>query len=206
VTVLLRSAMYVSPIELAVWWIAFSLVVAPREHRFGWRRVFAGFVIGHVGATVSTAALQMWEAQAFPNPDLIPERIDVGASYGFFAFAALATYHGSARRRLLWAAGLVAAAAGGNGPGFRMDGHRARDRGAAGFRVLPTRESRRRGAPRGARPGPAAVRDGALIRHGPRSHGFGSAEFHRATDCGGAAEFDDAAEPLVPVARATCDT
>lgn len=96
--------MYVSPIELAVWWIAFSLVVAPREHRSGWRRVFAGFVIGHVGATVSTAALQMWEAQAFPNPDLIPERIDVGASYGFFAFAALATYHGSARRRLLWAA------------------------------------------------------------------------------------------------------
>lgn len=113
VTVLLRSDMYVSPIELAVWWIAFSLVVAPREHRFGWRRVFAGFVIGHVDATVSTAALQMWEAQAFPNPDLIPERIDVGASYGFFAFAALATYHGSARRRLLWAAGLVTAAAGG---------------------------------------------------------------------------------------------
>ena len=105
--------MYVSPIELAVWWVAFSLVVVPREHRSGWRRVFAGFVIGHVGATVSTAALQMWEAQAFPNPDLIPERIDVGASYGFFAFAALATYHGPARRRLLWAAGLVAAAAGG---------------------------------------------------------------------------------------------
>ena len=67
VTVLLRSAMCVSPIELAVWWIAFSLVVAPRGHRFMWRRVFA----------------------------------------------ALATYHGSVRRRLLWAAGLVAAAAGG---------------------------------------------------------------------------------------------
>ena len=99
--------MYVSPIELAVWWIAFSLVVVPREHRSGWRRVFAGFVIGHVGATVSTAALQMWEAQAFPNPDLIPERIDVGASYGFCALAALATYRGSLRRRLLWAGGLV---------------------------------------------------------------------------------------------------
>ncbi|WTI32147.1 hypothetical protein OH817_11370 [Kocuria rhizophila] len=36
VTVLVRSAMYVSPAELLIWWVGFSLVVAPMERRFGW--------------------------------------------------------------------------------------------------------------------------------------------------------------------------
>ena len=63
-TVLLRSAMYVSPIELAVWWIAFSLVVAPMEHRFGWRRVFASFAIGH-----AIAVLLGFACYRLVNPD-----------------------------------------------------------------------------------------------------------------------------------------
>lgn len=64
VAVLLRSAMYVLPIELAVWWIAFSLVVAPMEHRFGWRRVFASFAIGH-----AIAVLLGFACYRLVNPD-----------------------------------------------------------------------------------------------------------------------------------------
>lgn len=113
VTVLLRSAMYVTPMELVLWWALFSVVVARLEHRFGWQRVLVGFAVGHVGATVSVALLQQWGPQVFPVPALSPAWIDVGASYGFFALAALATYHGTTRRRVLWVVGLVAVAAGG---------------------------------------------------------------------------------------------
>ena len=108
VTVLVRSAMYVSPLELLIWWVGFSLVVAPLEHRFGWQRVLTGFVIGHVGATVAVAWLQVTLLRAAELSVPSPVLIDVGASYGFCALAALATYRGSRRRRVLWAAGLVA--------------------------------------------------------------------------------------------------
>lgn len=107
VTVLLRSAMYVSPGELVVWWVGFSLVVAPLEHRFGWQRVLVGFSVGHVLATVAVAWLQVWAIRAENHPDPSRVLIDVGASYGFSALAALATYQGSLRRRLLWAGGIV---------------------------------------------------------------------------------------------------
>jgi len=107
VTVLVRSAMYVSPAELLIWWVGFSLVVAPMERRFGWQRVLAGFVLGHVGATVAVAYLQVWLFRTAELPVPSPVLIDVGASYGFCALAALATYRGPLRRRLLWAGGLV---------------------------------------------------------------------------------------------------
>lgn len=103
---LLRSSMYVTPLELPVWWIAFSLVVAPLERRFGWRRVLGGFVVGHVGATVAVARLQLWVGPDPSLPELAPTRIDVGASYGFFALAALATYGSEGRRRVLWIAAI----------------------------------------------------------------------------------------------------
>ena len=107
VTVLVRSAMYVSPAELAIWWVGFTLVVAPLEHRFGWQRVLTGYVAGHVIATVAVAWLQVWALRSTAH--VTPSRVlvDVGASYGFCALAALATYQGPLRRRLLWAGGIV---------------------------------------------------------------------------------------------------
>lgn len=108
VTVLVRSAMYVSPVELLIWWVGFSLVVAPLEHRFGWQRTLAGFALGHVGATVAVAYLQVWLFRTAELPVPSPVLIDVGASYGFCALAALATYRGALLRRLLWAGALVA--------------------------------------------------------------------------------------------------
>ncbi|MDO4919835.1 rhomboid-like protein [Kocuria sp.] len=107
-TVLVRSAMYVTPPELLLWWILFSVVVAPLEHRVGWRRVLVGFAVGHMGATLAVAPVQLWAAQQMQGPAVAFERIDVGASYGFFALAALATFHGTRRRRLLWLSGVLA--------------------------------------------------------------------------------------------------
>ncbi|RKQ33757.1 rhomboid-like protein [Kocuria tytonis] len=107
VTVLVRSAMYVSFMELLIWWVAFSLVVAPMERRFGWQRMLAGFALGHVAATVAVACLQVWLFRAAALPVPAPVLVDVGASYGFCALAALATYQGSLRRRLTWAGAVV---------------------------------------------------------------------------------------------------
>lgn len=108
VTVLIRSALYVSPLELILWWVLFTLIVARLEHRFGGARVMAGFAIGHVGASLLVAVLTWGAISAGQAGESAAQGIDVGASYGFAALAAMFTYLGSRRRRILWA-GLVVA-------------------------------------------------------------------------------------------------
>ncbi|MEX5272787.1 hypothetical protein RF638_02405 [Kocuria sp. CPCC 205235] len=107
VTVLIRSALYVSPLELIVWWVLFTLVAARLEHSFGSARIMAGFAIGHVGASLAVALLTWGAISTGQVGESAAGGIDVGASYGFAALAALFTYLGSRRRRFIWAAVVV---------------------------------------------------------------------------------------------------
>lgn len=107
VTVLIRSALYVSPLELIVWWVLFTVVVARLEHRFGSARIMAGFAIGHVGASLLVALLTWGAISTGQAGESAAHGIDVGASYGFAALAAMFTYLGTRRRRFIWAALVV---------------------------------------------------------------------------------------------------
>jgi hypothetical protein len=109
VRVLFASAFWVeSGGELFVWAVLFTLVVAPVEQRLGTGRTAAVFAAGHVGATLLTAA-GLWAALRL---DLVESSVvnarDVGASYGFFAVAAVLAYLLASRWRLPWAAVLAA--------------------------------------------------------------------------------------------------
>jgi hypothetical protein len=93
VRVLIASAFWTSGWwELALWAALFAAIVAPVERRIGWRRATLTFVAGHVGATLIVAA-GLWigvQVGAVASADVFAR--DVGASYGFFAVAALAAY------------------------------------------------------------------------------------------------------------------
>lgn len=110
--VLVSSAFWVArPVDLAVWAVAFTIVLAPAERWIGTRWWLLTFAIGHVGATLASQGIVWAAIQA----DALPERVrrvqDVGASYGFFALAALLTFALPARRlRLLYTAALWTAA------------------------------------------------------------------------------------------------
>jgi membrane associated rhomboid family serine protease len=106
--VLFSSAFWVGSFADWVAWVAlFSIFVAPVERWIGTGRTAVVFVLGHVGATLITAA-GLWVAL---HSDLVETSVanarDVGASYGFAAVAAVLAYRFSGRRRLLYAAALV---------------------------------------------------------------------------------------------------
>jgi hypothetical protein len=76
----------------ALWTALFAAVVAPVERRLGRRRTVATFAAGHLGATLVVAA-GLWvgiELGAVAGADVLVR--DVGASYGFFAVAAVAGF------------------------------------------------------------------------------------------------------------------
>jgi hypothetical protein len=108
VRVLFASAFFVSSgPELFGWIVLFSVVVAPVERWLGPARTAMVFFLGHVGATLLTAA-GLWLAL---RSDLVESSVanapDVGASYGFFAVAAVLVYRLGRGSRALYAAALV---------------------------------------------------------------------------------------------------
>ncbi|SDB83544.1 hypothetical protein GA0111570_104156 [Raineyella antarctica] len=107
VGVLLRSAFYVTPLELAGWLVAFTLVLAPLERWVGRWRMLAGFWTGHVGATLLTAAVIAWSVSHHRVPAGISFSVDVGASYGFMALLAMAGYWFTGWLRWVWAVGFT---------------------------------------------------------------------------------------------------
>jgi membrane associated rhomboid family serine protease len=100
IRVLVASAFWTSGWwELALWMALFAAIVGPVERRLGWRRTTLTFAAGHVGATL-IVAVGLWigvQAGAVERADVFAR--DVGASYGFFAIAALAAYLAAPRYR-----------------------------------------------------------------------------------------------------------
>jgi len=112
VRVLISSAFWLSGTgSLLVWGVLLAVVLAPVERRIGSWRLAAVFAIGHVGATLLTAA-GLWAALRL---DAVEHRVvnarDVGASYGFVAVAAALTYLLAPRLRLAYGALLLASLA-----------------------------------------------------------------------------------------------
>ena len=93
--------------ELLVWLILFSLVLAPVERWIGSDRTAFVFALGHAGATLLTAA-GLWLAIRYNAVGTyVTHVIDVGASYGFFAVAAVLAFHLSGRWRTLYLTFLI---------------------------------------------------------------------------------------------------
>jgi hypothetical protein len=108
VRVLVASAFWLpSARQLLLWVVLFSLVLAPVERWIGAARTAAVFALGHVGATLATAA-GLWLAV---DLDLAEHRVvhsvDVGVSYGFFAVVATLAYRLQGRRRFLYIASVA---------------------------------------------------------------------------------------------------
>ena len=94
--------------QLVVWAALFVAVVMPVERRLGWRRTVSAFAAGHLGASLLVAA-GLWVALRIDVIDRNVTRAhDVGASYGFLAVAALATYLFPQRLRVPYAVALGA--------------------------------------------------------------------------------------------------
>ena len=87
--------------------VLFTIVLAPVERRIGSLRTIGVFAIGHIGATLITAA-GLWVALRF---DAVERNVvnarDVGPSYGFFAVAAAMTYLVARELRAPYAAALT---------------------------------------------------------------------------------------------------
>jgi hypothetical protein len=120
VRVLVSSAFLLDrPRDLVAWLVLFPLVLAPAEQWLGSARWIATFAVGHIGATLATAAVVWLAIHRFAGDTSLARAEDVGASYGFLAVAGLFTFalHGRARvayAAVLWAAvvGAVAFAGG----------------------------------------------------------------------------------------------
>jgi len=108
IKVLVTSAFWLSnSMELVVWLVLFTLVLAPVERWLGSARTAFVFALGHAGATLLTAA-GLWLAIRYEAVGTYVEHsIDVGVSYGFFAVAAVLAYGLSGRRRALFLAVIV---------------------------------------------------------------------------------------------------
>ncbi len=93
VRVLISSAFWIPDgRDLILSALLFTLVLAPMERRIGAWRTIGLFAIGHVGATLFTAAgLRIALRFDAVGPGVVHVR-DVGTSYGFFAVAAGMTY------------------------------------------------------------------------------------------------------------------
>ncbi len=107
ISVLVTSAFWVTGPELLAWIVLFPLVLAPAERWLGTLRTIVVFAVGHVGATVITAAgLAFMIRRGYLTRNL-RDVVDVGSSYGFMCVAALFTYRLPGWWRGLWAAALV---------------------------------------------------------------------------------------------------
>lgn len=105
VQVLVSSAFWLSSrFELFAWIFLFTLVMAQVERWIGTLRTVFVFALGHIGATLITA-LGLWLAVYY---DVVEKRVthavDVGASYGFFAVAAVLAFRLSGRVLVLYLA------------------------------------------------------------------------------------------------------
>jgi len=114
IRVLISSAFWLSGTgSLALWAALLALVLAPVERRVGSWRMAVVFAIGHVGATLLTAA-GLWVAL---RVDAVERSVvnaqDVGASYGFLAVAGVLTYLLEPRWRRPYAIGLLGGVTGG---------------------------------------------------------------------------------------------
>lgn len=110
VRVLVASAFWLSGTgAIVVWAVLLAVVVAPVERRIGSWRTGLVFAVGHVGATLITAA-GLWTALRL---DAVERSVvtaqDVGASYGLLAVAGALTYLLVPRLRLPYATALVVA-------------------------------------------------------------------------------------------------
>ena len=85
-----------------------AVVLAPAEFWLGTRRAVAVFAIGHVGATLLTAAGIAIALHFGAAPRGIERTIDVGISYGTYCIAGVLTYRLPRPWRYAWAAGLLA--------------------------------------------------------------------------------------------------
>ncbi|MGA9762882.1 MAG: rhomboid-like protein [Gaiellaceae bacterium] len=108
IRVLVASAFWLSSsVEIGVWLVLFSLVLAPVERWIGSARTALVFAAGHVGATLLTAA-GLWLAIRYEVVgSYIEHAIDVGVSYGFFAVAALLAFRLTGRLRALYLAVVI---------------------------------------------------------------------------------------------------
>lgn len=107
--VLFSSAFWVGSLrDWLAWVVLLSIFAAQVERWIGTARTVLVFFIGHVGATLVTAA----GLSVALHSDLVESSVvnarDVGASYGFAAVAAVLTYRLSGRRQLIYAAALIA--------------------------------------------------------------------------------------------------
>ena len=93
VRVLMSSAFWLPGTgSLLVWAVLLVVVLAPVERRIGSWRLGAVFGIGHVGATLLTAA-GLWTALRLDAVEhSVVNARDVGASYGFLAVAGALTF------------------------------------------------------------------------------------------------------------------
>jgi Rhomboid-like protein len=105
VRVLVASAFWVSAAWQVLPWAAlFTIVLAPVERWLGTLRWAVVFALGHVGATLLTAA-GLWAAIRADAVDATVARsADVGVSYGFLAVAAILVYRLPRRLRLPYVA------------------------------------------------------------------------------------------------------
>jgi len=110
VSVLATSAFWLTGFELVAWIVLFPLVLAPAEKWLGTLRVIVVFVIGHVGATLVTAAGIAFMVRHGLAPRRLKDVIDVGSSYGFGAVVGIFSYRLRGRWGLLWAGCWLAAA------------------------------------------------------------------------------------------------
>ena len=110
VSVLITSAFWVTPRELWLWAGLFPLVLAPAERWLGSIRAIIVFFVGHIGATLVTAAIITFMIRHSWAPLRLRDVIDVGSSYGFWCVAALFTYRLPGRWRWVWAVTMLAGA------------------------------------------------------------------------------------------------
>jgi hypothetical protein len=109
VDVLIRSAFW-SGFSYALPFIAlFAIVLAPAEFWLGTGRAILVFAVGHVGATLLTAAGIDLAVHFGHAPRGIENSIDVGVSYGTFCVAGVLTYRLRAPWRYLWLFGMLGA-------------------------------------------------------------------------------------------------
>ena len=114
IRVLISSAFWVSGTgSLVLWAVLLALVLAPVERRVGSWRMTLVFAIGHLGATLLTAAGLSVALRLDAVERSVVNAQDVGASYGFLAVAGVLTYLLEERLRRPYALGLLAGMAGG---------------------------------------------------------------------------------------------
>lgn len=93
VRALVESAFWVAaPWYALAWGVLFTLVLAPAEHWLGTARWALILAVGHVGATVVTAAGLWLAVRADAVDHSVTHAVDVGASYGFLAVAGALVY------------------------------------------------------------------------------------------------------------------